>query len=174
MKQCNQCGNMLANDATYCYACNTPQTVGFEEFDSKPKYNDTFLKVLCGITIVVAVFSLISGAVSLIKDSRLPIDGMKVIGYSGLAVAIAKLTAGILMLRKKLKGLYLYTLAQIALIAIQIYTAVLMSGYMNALMPDNGMISGSSIMMISAVIVTFVYIIFLIMYWLPNNRRLLS
>lgn len=165
---------MLANDATYCYACNTPQTVGFEEFDSKSRYNDTFLKVLCGITIVVAVFSIISGTVSLIKDSRLPIDGMKVIAYSSLAIAIAKLTAGILMLRKKLKGLYLYTLAQIALIAIQIYTAVLMSGYMNALMPDNGMISGSSIMMISAVIVTFVYIIFLIMYWLPTNRRLLS
>lgn len=175
MKLCKHCGSTLTVDAKFCYACNTPQTEGFDEFDPKPKYNDTFLKILCIITIVGASFSLITGTVSSITGSGLKIEGMEFVGYTSLAIAIVKLGSAIMMLKKKRIGLYVYTAVAIIGIFLQIYSVFLTSDYMEVIMQDAGtVINGGAIVMITTAIVVFFYVSFLIMYWLPVNRRLLS
>lgn len=175
MKQCTRCGNTLTADATYCHVCNTAQTEGFEDFEQSPQYSDTFLKVLCILTIVGASFGIISGLVSMIKDTALPIEGMKLISYLSLVIVIVKLVSAIAMLKKKLKGLYIYSVAAVLTIVIQIVSVVLTAEYMDKMMKNAapGIDSGALIILSTAIAVLF-YVAFLIMYWLPVNRRLLS
>lgn len=175
MKQCTRCGNALTADATFCYVCNSTQTAGFEDFEQAPQYSDNFLKVLCILTIVGASFGVISGLISIIRDTALPIEGMKLISYISLVVVTAKLISAIAMLKKKLKGLYLYTIAAILTIVLQIVSLILTSDYMDTMMSNAapGIDTGAIIIASAAVVILF-YVAFLIMYWLPVNRRLLS
>jgi len=175
MKQCTNCGTMLTADATYCNVCNTQQTAGFDEFDPKPRYNDTFLKVLCILTIVGAAFSLISGVFSSLNNGELPVEGVELIGYVSLALSVVKLGSAIAMLKKKLAGLYLYSIAAVLAIGTQIYTAMLTSDYMNTVLENSGApIGGSGIMIVGTAVIVLFYLAFLIMYWLPVNKRHLS
>lgn len=175
MKQCTRCGNTLTDDATYCNVCNTPQTAGFESFEVPQKQNDTFLKILCILTIVGASFGLISGLISIVNDSALPIEGMELVGYISLAIAVAKLGSAIAMLKKKLTGLYVYSVAAILAIAVQIYTVFLTSDYMESMMQQAGAGGvGSAIMTVTIAIMVLFYVTFLILYWLPVNKRHLS
>lgn len=172
MKPCTNCGNMIADDAAHCYACNTvqrPQTTGFEEFEAKPHYSDAFLKVLCILTIIGAVFSLFSMVITLTTKMELPIENLKLLTYIGTGVTVGKLTGAIFMLMKKLTGLYIYTAAAIIALGMQVYSVFVTPAYTEAI------VAGSSIFMYIASAVSFVFLIaFLIMYWLPVNRRLLS
>ena len=172
MKPCTQCGNLLADDATYCNNCNTSQTKGFDEFEIKPPQNAKFLKVLCILTIVGASFTMISSVVSLTMGASLPIEGFRSLTFVSFGVAICKLIAGILMLQRKLNGLYLYTAAAIGNIAIQIYSVSITSDYINGMMGGFG--DGNTILIISAAITVLIALTFLILYWLPVNRKLLS
>lgn len=56
MKPCSSCGNMLAVSATFCYVCKTNQTEGFEQFEVKPKKNNTFLVVMYVVVILILLF----------------------------------------------------------------------------------------------------------------------
>lgn len=169
MKQCNQCGNMLANDATYCYACNTPQTEGFEDLELKPQYNDTFLKVLCGLTIAGCVISILSSTFSLISGSAFPIEGIGILTGISFLVAIAKLTGAILMLKKKLLGLYIYSAAAVVGMIVQCYAVSLTRDYAESMAQGSGIV-----VVVSTALGVLIVITFLILYWMPTNRRLLS
>lgn len=175
MKQCIRCGNTLTAEATYCHVCNTPQTGGFEDFEIAPKQSDTFLKVLCILTIVGASFGIITGLTTIITDSALPIEGMKLISYISLMVVTAKLVSAIAMLKKKLKGLYIYTIAAVLTIVLQIVSVMLTYDYTDKMMQSAAAGMDTSILIIVSVgFAVLFYIAFLIMYWLPVNRRLLS
>ncbi len=56
MVSCSNCGNMLAESATFCYVCNSEQTKGFEQFEVKPKKNNTFLVVMYVVVILILLF----------------------------------------------------------------------------------------------------------------------
>lgn len=164
MKSCTRCSNMLADNATYCAVCNTSLTAGFEEFEITLKYSDTFLKVLCILTIIGAAISLISVPISLASTPSMGIEMPKGILYLGLAIAIGKLTGAIFMLQKKLTGLYIYTVAAVLSIISSIYSTVTVTAK----------VVGTGIAIAGGVIGIVFIIAFLIMYWLPVNRRLLS
>jgi len=170
MKPCTRCGKLLADDAAYCDNCNTEQPKRFDEFEIKPPQNATFLKVLCILTILGVSFTLISSAVSLITDTGEAMDEMRSLTVASLVVGIAKLTAAILMLQRKLVGLYIYTVAAVIAVAIQIYAVSLTAGYVTSTMGD----MGDTILIVSAAITVVIALTFIILYWLPVNRRLLS
>lgn len=169
MKTCFSCGNMLSDEAAYCYLCNTPQTQGFNEFEAPPKHDDIFLKVLCWLTVAGALLSFTRIFVALTDETTIFIPGFEVVIYLSIVVAIGKLTGAIFMLLKKMKGLYIYTVAAIFAIANQIYSAYISSDYIESSLGNN-----STINMISVGFVIVFFLAFLIMYWLPVNRRLLS
>jgi hypothetical protein len=166
---------MLADDAAYCNVCNTEQTAGFEEFEPKQPQNDTFLKVLCILTIVGGGFSILSAAFTLImgSPSALPIENLEVITLTSCAISIGKLVGAIFMLKKKLNGLYIYTVAAILAMAMQIYSVFLTSGYMEKMSGEVGG-AGGIIVIISAALSMVILVGFLVMYWLPVNKKLLS
>ncbi|MUV02132.1 hypothetical protein GN157_00275 [Flavobacterium rakeshii] len=56
MKPCLSCGNMLTQEASYCYVCNTNQAQGFEQFEIKPKKNNTFLVAMYVVVILILLF----------------------------------------------------------------------------------------------------------------------
>lgn len=175
MKQCTNCGNMLTDDATYCNVCNTALNERFDDFEARPKYNDTFLKVLCILTIIGAVFGIVSEISSFAQNQQLPIEGIMLVGYLSLTLSVVKLGSAIAMLKKKLAGLYFYTIAAILGITVQIYSAVITADYMDAMIQNTGSpIGGNALMTVGTSIVVVFYLAFLIMYWLPVNRRLLS
>ena len=165
MKPCLKCSNMLTNDATYCHVCNTKQTEGFEAFETMAKPNDTFLKVLCILTIIGAGLGLISLPISLKAIPDLDIDyPVELIVLGGLLSAV-KLTAAILMLRKKLIGLYIYTGAAVVEIGLSVYTnlTTTLTAGPTEILAYIGMAIG-----------LLFSVTFIILYWLPVNRRLLS
>lgn len=163
---------MLADDATYCDACNTPQTAGFDEFEPKPKKgNDTFLKVLCILIIVGFLFTVISTVVSFSKGAAAyPFEGMELLTYIGVGISIVKLIAAVLMLQKKLMGLYIYSIAALVGIAVTIYSLSLTANYLEATMGG----AGRTIMIASGAVMVVISLVFLILFWLPVNKKLLS
>lgn len=169
MKNCIKCGNPLNDDATQCPACNTNQISFFDEFEPQPAHSATFMKVLCILTIIGAFLGLASTVFTAAAGKALPIAGLEVVTYVGVAVAIGKLTGAIFMLLKKMKGLYIYTVAAIVAIVLQVYSAYLSSAYMESLPGSSG-----AIVMISTGVTLLILLAFLIMYWLPVNRRVLS
>ncbi|MFL9836916.1 hypothetical protein ABS768_05355 [Flavobacterium sp. ST-75] len=168
MKPCLSCGNMLAEDATFCYVCNTEQKEGFEQFEIKPKQSDVFLKVLCILTILSMGFNLITSLMNLITSPRLShnID----LGYplmpvfiASAIISVSKLTGAIFMLQKKLKGLYIYTVAAGLSIIITIYTTISIFQNFDIIFT-----------LISVGTGLFFGLLFVVLYWLPVNRKLLS
>lgn len=163
MKNCIGCDNMLSEDATYCYVCNTAQTAGFNEFEAKPKPDATFLKILCAFIVAATLIHFISLPASWITMAGMPdTDPTIILGISTFVI-IGKLTGAIFMLRKKLLGLHIYTGASVIGIVSSLVMTMKLTQYLN------GMFSG----LISFGIVLFP-VLFLILYWLPVNRRVLS
>ena len=157
---------MLTANATYCYVCNSPQTGGFEDFELRPKPNDTFLKVLCVLTIIGCAISLLSLPFSFAASAQFEELGYEypvMLALLGGAVALIKLIGVIFMLMKKLTGLYIYTAGAVVSIFSSLYSAIVV---------DNPMGTGFAIL--GAVFGLFFVVLFLILYWLPVNRRVLS
>ena len=115
-------------------------------------------------------FTLISSVVSLAMGAGMPVEGIQSFYIVSFGAAIAKLTAAILMLQRKLIGLYIYSVAAVIAVAIQIYSVSLTAGYMKSTMGD----MGDTILMVSTAITVLIALTFLILYWLPVNRKLLS
>ncbi|WP_417366732.1 hypothetical protein [Flavobacterium beibuense] len=159
---------MLAEEASYCYVCNTNQTEGFEHFEIKPQQSDLFLKILCVLTIIGAGFTLITSFISLITSPYLTSDidfGYPVtpVIISNVLIAGGKILGAVFMLQKKLKGLYIYTVAAVISELLSIYTAVSILQNFDF-----------AYMLISAGIGLFLGLLILVLYWLPINRKLLS
>lgn len=168
MKNCISCVNVLSDDATHCHACNTVQTVRFDEFEAKPKQSDIFLKVLCVLTTLGGIASLVSIPSSLEASRTLGIEVNETLVYLGAVLAAGKITGAILMFLKKRIGLYIYTPVAILAIASGLYSVATMS-------PDIPNVPGGKTFAIVGGIVSSLFLVtFLIMYWLPVNRRHLS
>lgn len=163
MKTCISCGNILSDGAAFCHLCNTSQTSGFNEFEAVRKYDDTFLKILCGFTIAGAVLHFISLPFSWKSMALMPdTDPNIILGLTTLVV-LGRLTGAIFMLKKKLSGLHIYTGASLMGIVSTLVLTMKLTQFM----------TGTFSALISFAVILFP-IIFLILYWLPVNRRVLS
>jgi hypothetical protein len=160
MKNCPVCTNVLSDSAKFCPVCTTDQNMLPEKQEAD--YNSIFLKVLCILTIIGSTFGLISIPVSLSLGHEYEVEALSgsIIGLT-MGVALVKLAAAIMMLKKKLLGLHIYTGAAIMGLAYDVYMLIAFK-----LGDMTGLLSG--------VLDIGVILIFLIMYWLPVNRRLLS
>ena len=174
MKPCTRCSNTLTADATYCHVCNSEQTEvkGFDDFDASPPANSVFLKVLCILTIAGAGISLISVVFNLVKKPDHTL-GIIVPAYTyviGVVVALGKIMGASLMLKKKLNGLYIYSVAAVISLGSAIYSTFTVSDQLGSL--SNTM--ASSIVIVSAVVSMFFILAFIVMFWLPINKKHLS
>jgi hypothetical protein len=163
MKTCISCGNILSDGAAYCHLCNTSQTSGFNEFEAAPKYDDTFLKILCGFTIAGAVLHFISLPFSWKSMAAMPNTDPNIILGLNTIVVLGKLAGAIFMLRKKLYGLHIYTGASLMGILSTLVLTMKLTQFLNG--------AFSAFISFAAI---FFPIVFLILYWLPANRRVLS
>ena len=123
--------------------------------------NDSFLNILCGITVISCLFDILS---VLGLDLGRPVLGMGwLIKSFWLLMLIVKLAGVVLMFKKRLIGLYVYSLAAAAII---IYGLVLV---VMDIISHSGR---TEIMLHSGLIV--IYGLFLAMYWKKSNRALLQ
>jgi len=155
---------MLTVDPDFCYTCNTSQPEGFGEHKAA-KSNDTFLKVLCILTIIGASFGLLGLPVSAMASEQLGIEVSVFTIIAGFIIVVAKLTGAIFMLKKKRIGLHIYTAAGIGGILSSIYSSITMSEAMGV---------NSNVTIISTIVGVVFVIAFIVMYWLPENRKHLS
>lgn len=159
---------MLTVDPNFCYTCNAPQTVRLDKFETK-KSSDAFLKVLCILTIIGGIISILASIFSLLSGAAFPIEGIEILTSIGFVVAMAKLAGAMFMLKKRLLGLYIYSAAAAIGIVVQMYSLSLTRQYTESIMQGGG-----TIVIISTVFAVLIVITFLILYWLPENRRHLS
>lgn len=164
MKQCIRCSNMLAENATYCNVCNSPQTEGFEQFEIKEKPNSVFLIILCSLTIIGSLISLISLPFSMNASEQLGIEFSTSVMIGSAFLAVLSLAGAILMLLKKIIGLYIYTASAVGSIVMSVYSAF------TVIVPN----MPTGVNYISMAFGIFFTVLFVVLYWLPINRRLLS
>ena len=154
---------MLTDDAAVCYVCNTNQNSGFEAFEAKPKVNDTFLKVLCILTIVGTTLSLVLVPFSWGAVEAYGVESLKIAAFIGIFVEIGKLTGAILMLKHKLMGLYTYSAASVVGMIVTLWSTFTVSSPL-----------GSGFATIMSFASLLFPVAFLVMYWLPVNNKVLS
>lgn len=164
MKFCKHCGDMLTVDPNFCYSCNATQTEGFNEFETT-KSSDTFLKVLCTLTIIGASFSLIVLPFTMMLSEQSGIEVSVFTIILGFVIALAKLTGAIFMLKKKYLGLHIYTAAAVGSILSSIYSSIMMPETMGV---------NSNVTIMTTLLGALIVVAFIVMYWLPENRRHLS
>ena len=175
MKFCSDCGNSVPDNLATCSNCGKDQRVAQPVNTNNltkqhpVQSDDTFLKVLCILTIVGATMSLMSLAFTFGMPTKMDHTVSYIVQIVSVLITIGKLTGAILMLQKRLTGLYMYTAAASVSIAL---TVAMAFGFNAVEVQDN---------LISEAIVTLVFVIsiiiaaaFLIMYWLKMNRKLLS
>lgn len=163
---------MLTDDATYCHVCNTKQSEGFEAFETMVKPKDTFLKVLCILTIIVMGFNLLGLPFSIVALSGIGLEYSVWLIVLGALFSATKLTGAILMLKKKLIGLYIYTVVAILSIGLYLYTNLTINiPNLTSNLPEGPSLIISYVSMGVKIMFS---ITFIILYWLPVNRRLLS
>ncbi len=173
MKFCSDCGNSVPENSATCSSCGkdqrTVQPISSNNFTKQQPVqgDDTFLKVLCILTIVGASIGLLSaaltfGIVSVMDNEHRIIQMIAILAASG------KMTGAILMLQKRLTGLYIYTVAAI----VNISLTVAMAFGFNMIPKDQAV--PKELLLISVIIGVAISGTFLIMYWLKMNRRLLG
>lgn len=174
MKPCIRCTAPLEDAATLCPNCGTNQNPALFSKDYKykrmrQKEDDTFLIVLCALTIAGALF----GSVSFFVGSKLFDDmygnNVAIVVAISVLVNVGKLTGAVLMLLKKRLGLYIYTAT--ALLAI-VYTVLAKYLIVNQVATNVPQMPGLQI--ISTIFAVVFQVVFVVLYWLKVNRRLLA
>ncbi|MGQ2985168.1 hypothetical protein [Flavobacterium sp.] len=164
MRTCIRCGHAISEHTINCPSCGASQGI-----TKRPPqaYDDTFLKVLCILTIVGASLALLSGAMTWGNISGMT-AAHRTFQMLGILAAIGKLTGAILMLQKRLTGLYIYTAASVGNMLL---TLAMAFGF--DVIPKDDKVPQLFIT-ISVVMGIAISLAFLIMYWLNVNRRSLS
>ncbi len=164
MKTCIRCGHVVSDSPTPCASCGADQRFAKR---TNEKQDDTFLKVLCILTIVGASMTLFSAALTM---GILADQGIEYLIFQivGLLAVTGKMTGAILMLQKRLTGLYVYTGGAV----VNILLTVVMAFGFSAIPADPAIPEG--VMLLSIIIGIAIAVAFLVMYWLNINRKMLS
>jgi hypothetical protein len=163
MKTCIKCGHAISENTEYCPSCGAGQQ--FTKLTPVRK-DDTFLKVLCILTITGASISLFSAALTM---GDIAIDNVfRILQILSVLVAIGKMTGAILMLQKRLNGLYIYTIAAIINIGL---SAWMTFGMVSIATTEN---LPEGLLILSFIFALAISAAFVVMYWLPINKNQLS
>ena len=166
MTNCKRCNEPMHEETNFCPKCGedqrNPNTV------NPQKSNATFLMVLCVLTIIGSVFTIgrayLYEMVSMMDDSSNYVRGWV---YAGSAVGT--LVGAILMIQRKLTGLYVYTVSQIIYI-LAVIVASLSYG------DEFGKFGDEATFLASAIAMFFLLpsILFLILYWTNMVKKHLN
>ena len=119
MTNCKTCNQQMDEEINFCLSCGQDQRINNP---NQHKSNASFLIVLCVLTMIGSVFTIgrayLYEMVSMMNESSNYFRGWI---YAGSA--IGTLVGAIMMIQKKLKGLYIYSAFQI----IYILTVIIAS-----------------------------------------------
>lgn len=171
MKNCIKCNQQIGDETNFCPTCGADQRI---KIVAQEKVNDSFLIVLCVLTIIGSIFTM--GRAYLYEMVSM-MDGHSnyIRGWIYAVSAIGTLIGAIMMIQKKLSGLYIYSVFQ----SIYIITVIVASfsysntfdsfgGGQGAATAANALASGIAMFFL---IPSF---IFLILYWTNMIKKHLS
>lgn len=169
MKPCMHCGALLEESAVYCTTCGKDQRFSndFNYKQQPAKGDDLFLKILCGLTLLGALTGIVSFFMSLRLFNSIAASGVMTIVTISLVITLGKALGAVFMLLKKLAGLYIYTAFAVAGVAVAIWSNLFNGGI--------GMGAGFAALTWISVLISFLFqAAFVVMYWLPVNKKHLS
>ncbi len=120
MKSCIACNAEIEEGFNFCKICGTNQN---EEQNDLIKSNTTFLTVLCVLTIIGSLFGIARGWIYELVSS-MGNDGYYR-GWIYIITNIGTLAGAIMMLKRQINGLYLYSVSQGVYVLTVIYTTIL-------------------------------------------------
>ena len=157
MIKCIRCSNPIENTLNFCPTCGEDQR-------GKSTSNATFLIVLCTFTIIGSVFTMgrafFYEMISVLDESHTYLRGWVYFGS-----AIGTIVGAIMMIQKKMRGLYIYSIFQIIYILTVITASFSYGG------------PGEAKFLIATGISMFFIvpsILFLVLYWTDIVKRNLS
>lgn len=162
MKNCIRCNNELEPEINFCSSCGQDQRVNISAQNSQ---NASLLIVLCVMTIIGSLFTIgrayLYEMVSMMDGSN---DYFRGWIYAGSS--IGTLIGALMMIQRKLNGLYVYSVSQV----IYIVTVVIASFSYN---DDFGGFGNEASILASGIAMFFLVpaIAFLIMYWTSMVRK---
>ncbi len=166
MNYCSSCGNKLDKNAIFCSSCGEEIVAAEADlFEDKPRVNtvkkesNDFITILCILTLVGSALGVFRG----LFYQAVAHDFGGNLGYHrGWMFAVANLgtiAGAIIMMNKSKVGLVLYTVFQVAYLALVVFTSFI---YVEEDLAAFSMLISMFFLIPS--------IAFLIMYWLPQNR----
>ena len=159
MKLCIRCNSSLDDENNFCQNCGADQKISL----TNTTRNETayFLVALCILTMLGSLFGIARGWLYEMV-SELDTGGNYYRGWIYVVTNLGTLVGAIIMLNRKLLGLYIYTASQIVYILTVISASL---SYDEVFKGSNAIASGiSSLFLVPS-------IAFLILYWLNMNRK---
>lgn len=162
MKLCIACHAELEDNNNFCQSCGAYQRGGVvNPTRNEPAY---FLVALCVFTILGSLFGIARGWLyEMVSELDKGSDYYR--GWIYALTSLGTLVAAVIMLNRKLVGLYLYTVAQIVYILTVISASI---AYDDVFKGSAEIATGISILFLVPSIA------FMILYWLPMNRKHLT
>ncbi len=158
MTNCKRCHRQMDEETNFCPTCGEDQRVNDINHQ---KNNTTFLNVLCILTIIGSVFTIgrayLYEIISMMDENSNYIRGWI---YAGSAVGT--LVGAIMMIQRKLNGLYLYSVFQGMYIITVIVASFSYGDAFDSLHGDN-----RATLLTSGIAMFFLLpsILFIILYW---------
>lgn len=173
MKNCISCHREIAQDVNFCPHCGAKQpeqqvqetqqvqeevSTAYQETRNKPP---VIIIVLAILTICGSIFTIGRAVLYEFFGSVTNDDGIMIRAGIYVFASIGTIAGAIMMLLKKMKGLYVYTVCQVIYIAAATFAAVAHNSKEN---------------LASVIFVFFVApsILFLIFYWIKDVRKHLT
>lgn len=158
MKQCISCNYQIEEEGE-CPHCDVMVTENL--ITSKKKRNRVFLIVLCVFTIIGSLFGILRG---IFYQDVITSNGYDR-GWTYIAANLGTMIGAILMIyNKKVSGLYVYSICQI----LYLYTVWVAS---NSYTDVKYLGDLSELASFISMVFLIPSILFLILYWLPINRK---
>lgn len=162
MTNCIRCKEPLEEGVNFCPKCGQEQNLANQD---KRTSSNSFLTILCILTIVGSVFTMGRGLLYEVFSSLGKGDSSYYRGWIYFFTSIGTIVGAIIMINRKKIGLIIYSISNIAYIFTAIYAALYISSQ-----------TWSGLSPFALAIAMFFVIpssVFTILYWLPSNRSLL-
>lgn len=152
----------MDQEINFCPNCGEDQRI------INTKDNATFLIVLCVLTIIGSIFT-IGRAYLYEMISMMDNNSNYLRGWVYAASGIGTLVGAIMMIKRSLKGLYIYTASQV----IYIITVIIASFSYGDEFGSHG---NEATLLASAIAMFFLLpsVVFLVLYWLKMNKKHLN
>jgi hypothetical protein len=109
MKYCTNCGESIDTTVQFCPHC------GYDQISTVPnkRASSAILNTLCVLTLIGSVFTILRALIYLTIASGSSKELMMIRGSLYLLSSIGTIIGAVIMLNKKILGLYVYTVSQV-------------------------------------------------------------